>query len=59
MLRSEKIWAGKWCLTFWVKMKKHGEISTYFRLKYHCREEVGHFPYSVSKQKPRDYHSKF
>ena len=24
-------------------MKKHGEISTYFRLKHHCGKEVGHF----------------
>ena len=28
---------------FWVKMKKHREISTYFCLKHHCGKEVIHF----------------
>ena len=50
-----KMWAAKCCITFWVKMKKHGKFSTYFHLKHHCGKEVGHFPYSVSKQKPHDY----
>ena len=36
-------------------MKKHREISTYFRLKHHCGKEVRHFPYNVFKQKPCDY----
>ena len=27
-------------ITFLVTMKKHGEISTYFRLKHHCEKEV-------------------
>ena len=40
---------------FQGKDEKHGEISTYFRLKHHCGKEVGHFSYSVSKQKKRDY----
>ena len=43
MDRLGKMWAGKWCLTFWVKMKKHGEIFTYFHLKYHSGEEIRHF----------------
>ena len=30
LLDREKMRAGKWCITFWVKMKKHGETSTYF-----------------------------
>ena len=42
-LDLENMWAGKWCITFWVKMKKHGEISTFFRLKHHCGKEVRHF----------------
>ena len=39
----EQIWVGKWYITFWVKMKKHGGISTYFGLKHHCGKEVKHF----------------
>ena len=30
------MWAGIRCITFWVKMKKHGKISTYFHLKHRC-----------------------
>ena len=37
--RSGKMLAGKWCITFWVTMKKHGEISTYFCLKHHCEKK--------------------
>ena len=48
-LDREKMWAGKWCINFWVKMTKHGEISTYFRVKHHCGKEV------VFKQKTIDY----
>ena len=33
----------KFCIAFWVKMKKHGEISTYFCLKHHCGKEVWTF----------------
>ena len=47
--------AGKWCITFCVKMKKHEEISTYFCLKHRCGKKSAIFPYSVSSQKPRDY----
>ena len=47
------MWAGKWCIIYWVKMEIHREISTYFRLKHRCGKEVI-FPYSVSKQKSRD-----
>ena len=43
IVTSGKMWAGKWCITFWVTMKRHGEISTYFRLKHHCGKEVRHF----------------
>ena len=39
-LDPEKMWAGRWCITFWVKMNKHGEISTYIRFKHHCGKEV-------------------
>ena len=39
----EKCGLKKWCITFWVNMKIHGEISLYFRLIYHCGQEVGHF----------------
>ena len=42
----------KWCITFWVTMKRHGEISTYFRLKHHCGKKSDIFTCSVSKQKP-------
>ena len=31
------------CITFWVEMEKHREISTYFCLKDHCGKEVRHF----------------
>ena len=31
------------------------DISTYFHLKHHCGKEVGHFAFSVSKQKTHDY----
>ena len=44
IVRSGKTWAGKWCITLWLTIKNHGEISTYFSLKQH-------FPCSVSKQK--------
>ena len=36
LVRSGKMWAEKGCITFWVKMKKHREISTYFCLKHCC-----------------------
>ena len=45
------MWAGKWCITFWVMMKKHGEISTYFRLKNHCGKEGGRFFCAVHPNK--------
>ena len=28
---------------FLRKDEKHGEISTYYRLKHHCGKKVGHF----------------
>ena len=38
-------------------MKNHGEISTYLHLKHCCGKKSDIFPYSVYKQKPRDYPS--
>ena len=35
--------AGKWCITFCVKMKKHAEISTYFCLKHRCGKKSAIF----------------
>ena len=55
IVRSGKMWARKWCIVFWVAMKKTWRISTYFRSKHHCGKEVRYFPCSVPKQKPRDY----
>ena len=49
------MWAGKPCITFGVKMKKHGEIYAYFRLNIIVEKKLDIFPYSVSKQKPSDY----
>ena len=40
---------------FLCKDEKHAEISTYFCLKHECGKKSAIFPYSVSKQKPRDY----
>ena len=48
-LDREKMWAGKWFITFWVEIKIHREISTYFRLKHHCEKKSDIFLYSVSK----------
>ena len=52
IVRLGKMWAGKGCLTLWVRMKKHGEISIYFRLKHHYGKELGHF----SMQYPNKNH---
>ena len=48
MVRSGKMGAGKWCIAFCVKMKKHAEISTNFCLKHRCGKKSAIFPYSVS-----------
>ena len=36
---------GDWKMVYNLlgKDEKYGEISTYFRLKHHCRKEVPHF----------------
>ena len=49
--RSGKTVGLKMVYNFLGKDEKHGETSTYFRLKIHCGKEVGHFPCSVSKLK--------
>ena len=46
--------SGKWCITFWVKMEKHGEISA-FAKNIIVEKKSDIFPYSVSKQKLCDY----
>ena len=34
---SGKLWAGKWCITFWVKMRKHREIYLHsIRMSVQC-----------------------
>ena len=37
----------------WVTMKKHGEISTNFRLNHHCGKEVRHFSVQCIQTKTR------
>ena len=40
--------AGKWCITFCVKMKKHAEISIYFCLKHQCGKKSAILPYTLA-----------